>query len=180
LWGSPLPINNDIFAKEIYSGDLNPMQKIVAFDLTTYLPGQLLSKVDRTGMMHSLEVRSPFLDTALAEFVVNLPIEYKVGEGGHKLILKDLLGELMPKEFVNRRKQGFGAPTDKWLREAKMKEYTLEKLGPRAKIRSLFVGKTIDFFLNHFYKSNRNGAGLRIWVLLCLEIWLESVKNIHG
>ncbi|HEY4494539.1 MAG TPA: asparagine synthase (glutamine-hydrolyzing), partial [Candidatus Paceibacterota bacterium] len=77
-------------------------------DLSIYLPGQLLTKVDRTSMMHSLEIRSPFLDTALVEFVYNLPIEYKLDKNNNKIILKDILTETMPKDFVYRRKQGFG------------------------------------------------------------------------
>lgn len=174
LWGSLSPLNADIYAEGAYHPDLDALGKITTFDLTTYLPGQLLSKVDRMSMMHGLEVRSPFLDTALVEFVINLPTEFKSGKGGTKLILKDLLAEYMPKEFVYRRKQGFGAPVGKWLREEKMRNYALQKLGRNAKIRSLFVGKTIDFFLNDFYKKKYDRSGLKLWLLLCLEVWLEK------
>ncbi len=176
LWGSLSPLNADIYAEGAYHPDLDALGKITTFDLTTYLPGQLLSKVDRTSMMHGLEVRSPFLDTALVEFVINLPTEFKSGKDGTKLILKDLLAEYMPKEFVYRRKQGFGAPVGKWLREEKMRDYALQKLGRNAKIRSLFVGKTIDFLLNDFYEKKYDRSGLKLWLLLCLEVWLEK----HG
>ena len=176
LWSSPFPLNNDLFDDGAYEQGQTVMERINTFDLTTYLPGQLLSKVDRTGMMHSLEVRSPFLDTALAEFVVNLPTEYKAGTNGHKLILKDLLSELMPKEFVNRRKQGFGAPTTKWLREKNMSQYAQEKLGSRASVRSLLSGRIIDFYLNDFYGKQRDRAAMRLWLLLCLELWLDTAK----
>lgn len=176
LWGSLAPVNSDIYAEDAYPAGLDPLQKITAFDLTTYLPGQLLSKVDRTSMMHGLEVRSPFLDTALVEFVINLPTEFKSGKDSGKIILKDLLSEFMPKDFVYRRKQGFGAPVGKWLREEKMREYTLQKLGSSAKIRSLFVGKIIDFLLNDFYGKNYDRSSMRLWTLLCLEVWLEKAK----
>ncbi|MDE2173230.1 MAG: asparagine synthase (glutamine-hydrolyzing) [Patescibacteria group bacterium] len=173
LWGSLSPMNNDIYTEDAYRAGLDPMQKITTFDLSTYLPGQLLSKVDRTSMMHGLEVRSPFLDTALVEFVINLPTEFKSGKDGGKIILKDLLSEWMPGDFAYRRKQGFGAPVGKWLREPKMRGYATQKLGDGARIRSLFVGKTIDFLLNDFYGKNYDRFGLKLWLLLCLEIWLE-------
>ncbi len=177
LWGSVSPLNNDIYAEDAYRAGLDPMQNITTFDLTTYLPGQLLSKVDRTSMMHGLEVRSPFLDTELVEFVINLPTEFKAGKDGNKMLLKDLLAEYMPKEFVYRRKQGFGAPVGKWLREPKMRSYATQTLGAGANIRSLFVEKTINSLLNDFYSKNDNRSGMRLWLLLCLEIWLKKSRT---
>ncbi|MHB8660326.1 MAG: asparagine synthase (glutamine-hydrolyzing) [Minisyncoccota bacterium] len=179
LWGSLSALDNDIYARDAYPSGLDAMQKITAFDLTTYLPGQLLSKVDRTSMMHGLEIRSPFLDTELVEFVINLPTEFKSGKDGTKIVLKDLLSEFMPREFVYRRKQGFGAPTNKWLREQKMHEYVIHRLDNDAKIRSLFTGKAIDFLLHDFYEKKRDRSGLRLWLLLCLEIWLEKHNANH-
>lgn len=178
LWMSPFRLSNKIFDWRAYSGKLSAMQKIFAFDLTTYLPGQLLSKVDRASMMHGLEVRCPFLDTALVEYVVNLPEEFKSHKNGQKYLLKDLLSEYMPKEFVNRRKQGFGAPTTKWLREDKMADYAQKMLGPGASVRSLLSGKVIDIILYRFYKKGKNNDSQRIWILLCLEIWLRAAKPI--
>ena len=176
LWGSPLPLNNDIFAEGAYDTTTEGIDKIVAFDLTTYMPGQLLTKVDRTGMMHGLEVRSPFLDTELAEFVCNLPTLYKAGTY-QKHILKDILAERMPLEFVQRRKQGFGAPSTKWLKEKNMREYVETRLGKEAELRKLFRGSMIDFYLRDFYERGRDRGGQRIWILLCLEIWLRGLKR---
>lgn len=174
LWNSPFPLNSDIFAEDAYAPGLSPLEKINRFDLTTYLPGQLLTKVDRTGMMHGLEVRSPLLDTALAEFVINLPTEFKNDGKEYKVILKDLLTERMPREFVYRRKQGFGAPTAKWLRDPRMSEYVQTQLGKGARVRELLSGWLIDFYLRDFYEKNRNRAQMRLWILLILEIWLRS------
>lgn len=178
LWMSPFRLSNKIFENGAYSDKLTPMQKIFTFDLTTYLPGQLLSKVDRASMMHGLEVRCPFLDTALVEYVVNLPEEFKSQSAGQKYVLKDLLSEYMPKEFVNRRKQGFGAPTTKWLREEKMATYTQKMLGRDAVVRSLLWGKVIDIILYRFYMKGKDNDNQRIWILLCLEIWLRKSKHI--
>jgi asparagine synthase (glutamine-hydrolysing) len=173
LWGSPRALDNDIFAPGAYGSARTPLERITEFDLTTYLPGQLLSKVDRTSMMHGLEVRSPLLDTALAEFVCNLPEEYRT-QGAQKRILKDLLRERMPNNFVDRRKQGFGAPVAKWLREKKMSEYLRSRLGREARVRSLLNGRVIDWYLRDFYDKGRPRAGHRLWVLLNLEIWLRT------
>lgn len=178
LWKSLIPLNNNIFAKDIYTNDLNAMEKIVMFDLTTYLPGQLLYKIDRTSMMHSLEIRSPFLDTALAEFVCNLPTDFKARKDGSKIILKDLLKKFMPNEFVHRRKQGFGAPVARWLREKEMQKYVTDMLGPQAEIRALFAGNVIDYLFRDFYSSKkRDRAAMRLWILLCLEIWFRKHRT---
>ncbi|MBU2578475.1 asparagine synthase (glutamine-hydrolyzing) [Patescibacteria group bacterium] len=173
--------NISIFSKyaippKLAKSKLDPVLKINQFDLTTYLPGQLMTKVDRMGMMHSLEVRSPFLDHHLAEFVFNLPKEYRMG----KKILKDILEEIMPPAFVNRKKQGFGAPVQKWLKESAFKKLTQESLlSSNAEIYQYFNKKEARALLKKFYKKNDESCYYKIWVLLCLELWLQSHKQCH-
>ncbi len=178
LWGSREVVNNDILIKDIYNDKYSPIDNVAMFDLTSHLPGQILTKIDRAGMMHGLEVRSPFLDTALAEFAYNLPYVYKIKNREQKYILKDILSEYMPNDFVYRRKQGFGAPINYWLNNPDMKSYVYEQLGAGAKIRSIFSHKSIDKHLNNFYneKHKHKRAGQRLWVLLCLERWLSQLK----
>lgn len=178
LWGSSDMINDDILAKNSYANVDDPIDSITIFDLTSHLPGQILTKIDRAGMMHGLEVRSPFLDTALIEFVSNLPYKYKVRNGEQKYILKDILSEYMPADFIHRRKQGFGAPVEQWLDNPSMKKYVYEKLGSGAQIRSIFSEKIIDECLNDFYTEDHRHerAGQRLWVLLCLERWIAQLN----
>lgn len=178
LWNSSKIIDTDILLKDTYDDSLLPIDKVVVFDLTSHLPGQILNKVDRAGMMHGLEVRSPFLDTELVEFVFNLPYEYKVRNEEQKYILKDILSEYMPADFVYRKKQGFGSPVDRWLHNPVMKTYIHEKLGSMAKIRSTFSSESIDEYLHDFYTNNfpHERAAQRIWVLLCLEHWMKQQK----
>jgi asparagine synthase (glutamine-hydrolysing) len=178
LWNDPDMVNDDILAKYAFKDEFIPIDNVTVFDLTSHLPGQILTKVDRAGMMHGLEVRSPFLDTALIEFVFNLPYAYKVRNGEQKYILKDILIEYMPHDFVYRRKQGFGAPIEKWLSDPTMKEYTQNKLGYEAKIRSILSPKSIDNYLNDFYinKNKHERAAQRLWVLLCLERWMTQLN----
>lgn len=178
LWNSLDMINDDVVAKDAYKDTCSPIDRVTIFDLTSHLPGQILTKVDRAGMMHGLEVRSPFLDTALIEFVFNLPYEYKVHNGKQKYILKDILAEYMPTDFVYRRKQGFGAPIEQWLNNHTMKEYVFAKLGSDARIRSIFSGGNIDNYLCDFYVNDRRHerAAQRLWVLLCLERWMTQLS----
>ncbi len=164
----------DSFEKEVLVGSNGDIDKINRCDLMIYLPGQLLSKVDRTSMMHSLEMRAPFLDTALAEFVYNLPVEFKLNRNENKIILKDVLSEIMPKEFVYRRKQGFGAPIKEWLNEEIIKA-ELDRLIKTEK-HPMFG------YLNHDEvtkiisqrMSLVKSAVQKIWSLLCLSLWFEA------
>lgn len=154
--------------------DMPDIERINRFDLEVYLPGQLLTKVDRMGMMHSLEVRSPFLDKDLAEFVFSLPNEFKTDMRDGKLIVKDILSEFMPKEFVYRRKQGFGAPVRQWLREGfgDLAKQTLSD--PNATIFGYVREDAVRSLLNDFYERGKDDGYYQIWVFLCLELWLAS------
>lgn len=178
LWNHSNPTNDDIIDEANYKVKNSPIDNVTIFDLTSHLPGQILTKVDRASMMHGLEVRSPFLDTDLIEFVFNLPYEYKIRDGEQKYILKDILLEYMPKDFVYRRKQGFGAPIEKWLSNSTMKDYVYEKLGPKAKIRSFLSKENINNCLHSFYNngSRHERAAQRLWVLLCLERWMDQLR----
>jgi asparagine synthase (glutamine-hydrolysing) len=178
LWDSSNMINDDIVAKDIYKNLADPMDCVALFDLTSHLPGQILTKVDRASMMHGLEVRSPFLDTALIEFVFNLPYKYKVSNGEQKYILKDILTEYMPYNFVYRRKQGFGAPIEQWLLNPVMKKYLYKKLNSNASIKLIFSEKNIDKYLYDFYINSHKHerAAQRLWTLLCLESFMKQLN----
>lgn len=157
----------------------NSLEKINIFDISIYLPGQLLSKIDRTSMMHSLEIRSPFLDTALVEFVYNLPTKFKISKTENKIILKDILTETFPKEFVYRRKQGFGAPVKKWLKSDTMKTLLHEKFTPDATIFTYLKKEEIENLITTFYDKGDDSVAHKIWVILCLELWFNKHKIHH-
>jgi asparagine synthase (glutamine-hydrolysing) len=171
LWKETDSINEN-FEKECFGkSEKNNVKKINLFDLTTYLPGQLLTKIDRTSMMHSLEVRSPFLDYQLAEFVYNLPEKYKMDKKSGKIILKDILAEIMPKEFVYRRKQGFGAPINAWLREKKMEKLVKNTLNNNSPIYSYLKKEEVAKIIEKFYTKKDESYSYKIWSLLCLNLW---------
>jgi len=145
------------------------------FDLTTTLPGMFLTKVDRMSMMHGLEVRCPFLDTELAEFAYRLPTPYKMSHHNGKLILKDILAETMPRTFVDRKKQGFGAPVRKWLQEDAMRSYVTKRFeNTGSPLYTHLDRDTVQSFVRATQAGNDQKSYYRLWVLLCLELWLET------
>lgn len=151
------------------------IEEINWYDLTTMLQGHILYKVDRTSMMHGLEVRSPLLDYQLAEFIYSLPNKFKADRNTGKFLLKDLLAEIMPREFVDRKKQGFGAPVRKWLQEEHFRDYahkelfgthsSLDRYVNTSRLQGMFTSVTTRNHLKNAY---------RIWVILCLAVWLKK------
>jgi asparagine synthase (glutamine-hydrolysing) len=176
LWINKENVVSRILALIDKSSPGNSMDQVTLFDLNLHLPGQILSKVDRASMMHGLEVRCPFLDIELIEYVYNLPYEFKVGPDGQKIILRDILCDYMPREFAYRKKQGFGAPIWNWLREEGVRERVYHHLTEGSKIRNFLVGSEIDEYLKDFYLNTEGHerAGQRVWVLFCLELWARN------
>lgn len=125
-------------------------------------------------MMHGLEVRCPLLDYRLAEFAYQLPLEYKISRVTGKFILKDLLAEVMPRSFVDRKKQGFGAPVRKWLMEPQFRDYSLLKLGDGARIYEYLDKNSVGPFITNTLSGGSQKDYYRVWVLLCLELWLRA------
>lgn len=164
---------NNAFERSVIRGIRGSIERINAFDLNVYLPGQLLSKIDRTSMMHSIEVRSPFLDTALAQYVYSLPTKWKLSKTENKIILKDILAEVFSEEFVYRRKQGFGAPIDSWLQQKEVisiLDRIFDEANPAFRYININAAKKIR---NSFSPSDRKSAE-RLWTLACLLLWFEK------
>ncbi|MFH0793837.1 MAG: asparagine synthase (glutamine-hydrolyzing), partial [bacterium] len=143
-------------------------------DITTYLPGDLLVKMDRMTMAHSLEGRSPFLDHKLMEFAARIPAELKFKGGTLKYILKKALEPILPhEEVLYRPKQGFGVPLTDWFQkdlQGFLREVLLsDEARKRGFFRPRFVRKLID---DHV--SGQQNHHHRLWSLLCFEIWCRS------
>ncbi len=146
------------------------------FDLTHYLGGQLLPKADMLSMKHGVELRTPFLDFRLIEFARSLPEKMKVSVEG-KPLLRLLHGRLLPDRPALKRKQGFGAPLFQYLSAPGFLDYAQERLDKGARIRTLFDETELERLVRSLLQDLRGKNAYRLWVLLCLELWAESVQN---
>ena len=171
---------NDLITKygnEIQSGNLLDMMQLV--DIKTYLADDINVKVDRMSMQNSLEVRSPLLDHKLVEYVVSLPADYKIKNNVQKYIFKNVIRSILPKNIINRKKQGFGMPSNL---SSKMDLENLYKFSKEilfddcARKRNIFNYKELDSLLiNHKYgKSDPTVTYNQIWNLVTLELWFQN------
>ncbi|OGG45181.1 asparagine synthase (glutamine-hydrolyzing) [Candidatus Kaiserbacteria bacterium RIFCSPHIGHO2_01_FULL_50_13] len=154
------------------------LQKINLLDIYLKLPGDMLTKVDRSSMMHSLEVRSPFLNHELAQFAFNLPDDYKTDRGRGKLILQKACGDLLPENVFTRKKQGFGAPVRHWLKEDPVRALMNEMFkDPRS--AAIFNADVMRSYINDFYSGN-SALSYKIWMLFTLELWMREHDGAYS
>jgi asparagine synthase (glutamine-hydrolysing) len=142
-------------------------------DIKTYLPGDILTKVDRTSMMVSLEARVPILDHKLVEFSATIPPELKIKGMTTKYILKKAAERLLPKDVIYRPKMGFAVPISEWINKDWFDiSYELVQ-GKRALSRNNFSKKYLKrLMLEH--KLGRRDHGYLIWTLMVLELWYRE------
>jgi asparagine synthase (glutamine-hydrolysing) len=142
-------------------------------DLETYLPDDLLVKVDRASMAHGLEVRSPLLDHRVVELALRLPAEVKLRGRVGKRVLKRLARGVVPDAIVHRRKAGFGVPIDRWLR-GELREMASDLLlSPRALGRGWCRPQAVRAMLDD-HVAGRSLEHHRLWGLLMLELWYRE------
>jgi asparagine synthase (glutamine-hydrolysing) len=157
------------FAKANGSGILDTT---LLTDQMTYLPNDLLVKVDIAAMANSLEARSPFLDHNLIEFAASLPEKIKARRFETKSFLKKIAARLVPREVVYRRKMGFGVPIGKWFR-GEMKDFVREiLLSERSLNRGIVKRGMIEKYVREHTSAERDHA-FQLWTLLMLELWFQ-------
>lgn len=147
-------------------------------DFLSYLPEDLLVKVDRASMAHGLECRSPFLDQELVDFSCSLPPEWKIGRGRTKRILKDAVGGWFPGGFLDRPKMGFSVPVGKWFR-AELKPFIQSQLleGPFRQV-PLLRDEALRKLLDEHFEGVRDHE-TRIWNLLMLSLWFQVFGQVQ-
>ncbi|MEY5031304.1 MAG: hypothetical protein RL354_335 [Planctomycetota bacterium] len=155
-----------------------PLQRMRALDTCTYMPGAVLAKVDRMSMQCSLEVRCPLLDRELGAFAATLPdgMLWRA-PSGTKHILKELAMEYLPREWMERRKMGFGLPAQCWSQPALLRMAD-DSLGADAALRDHLDGAALD----RFVQEQRDPAQFsiyRLWPMLILELWLRERRRPH-
>ena len=142
-------------------------------DQMTYLPNDLLVKVDIASMANSLEARSPFLDHHVIEFAASLPENLKMQRFQTKSLLKKVAARLVPREVIYRRKMGFGVPIGKWIR-GEMKDFVRDALlSPTALGRGIVKPGVIEKYVNEHIAGSRDHS-FQIWTLLMLELWFQK------
>jgi len=152
--------------------NLTKLDQLVRSDLSYYLPGDILTKVDIATMANGLELRSPMLDVNVVEWGISLPSKYKIKGFETKHILKDVARSLVPANLIDRPKMGFGIPRAEWLRTG-MREMVIDTLTDttatqRGWFNKLEVSKVIDIHMAGEDKDNL------LWPMLMLELWART------
>lgn len=142
-------------------------------DVKGYLAGDILTKVDRTSMLASLEARSPLLDHRLAEFAATIPTGLKVRGRSLKNVLKTLARRYLPDELIDRAKMGFEAPVAKWINQDWRELSQDLVLGERALSRNNFKPRYLQQVMAEHRHGRRNHGGA-IWALMVLEMWYRA------
>jgi len=148
----------------------DPLDHLLYLDSKTYLPGDILTKVDRMTMAHSIEARAPLLDHKLIEFVQSIPAGLKLRGRETKSILKKAVAGLIPEEIINRPKQGFGVPIRKWF-NGELRELLHDTLTDKqTRERGLLNQRAVLAVLDEHRRGRRDYA-VHLWGLLTLELW---------
>jgi asparagine synthase (glutamine-hydrolysing) len=142
-------------------------------DIDTYLPDDILAKVDRMSMAVSLETRVPLLDHLLMEYVATMPSAMKLRGGNGKYVLKRAMAGWLPAEVLSRPKMGFGVPLGQWFRH-ELRAMAWDVLLSRSvRERGIFQASEIERLLR-LHDSGRRDCSARLWALLCFELWMRE------
>jgi asparagine synthase (glutamine-hydrolysing) len=157
-------------ARAYLDGGESPLNRLLRFETKVYLPDDLLMKVDRMSMAHGLEVRVPLIDYRLVEFAAALPPALKLKGFTTKYLFKKMAARYLPKETVQKRKQGFVPPLHAWLR-GPLGGFARDVLLDRtARSRGFFASHEIETMLDE-HQAGRRSFHHQLWVLLTFELW---------
>jgi asparagine synthase (glutamine-hydrolysing) len=150
------------------------LDKILYTDINSYLPDDLLVKVDIASMTHSLEIRSPFLDHEFMELCAKIPENLKMNGYSTKVILKKLAEKYLPLECIYRQKRGFSVPLEFWFKK-ELFNFLKEKILSSKFLDYGFNKKFLEKLFQEHQYGVRNNA-YRLWLLLILSEWLNQFK----
>jgi asparagine synthase (glutamine-hydrolysing) len=146
------------------------LDSLLYIDSKTYLPGDILTKVDRMSMAVSLEARVPLLDHKLIEFVTRIPASMKISGLETKYLFKRAVADLVPPEVLHRQKQGFGVPIQEWINQELRERIRDTLTDPRTRQRGYVTDRYVDVLLDEHERGRRDHS-MALWALLMLELW---------
>ena len=170
-------------AQEVFSGHLagktfnDPLALVQYLDYKTYLPGDILTKVDRASMAHSLEVRTPFLDYELVEWLAQLPSDVKLRHGEGKYLLKRALEPLLPHGVLYRSKMGFAVPLESWFRGSLRERIADTVRGARLASSGIFEPRSLGTLVDE-HQSGRRDHSAVLWSLLMFDGFLGRQQAV--
>ena len=160
-------------------GEKNWQERRMLLDEETYLPGDILCKVDRASMKYSIESRCPILDVNVMEYSYRLPHSYKYANGVKKRILKDITYDYIPKELLDRPKVGFGVPLDKWMR-GPLKERLVDMCSVEyLKKQGIFDAEYVNRFIHEYLRTGDKGPATgsnfskTAWSFFAFQLWYQ-------
>jgi asparagine synthase (glutamine-hydrolysing) len=153
--------------------------QMMRFDAETYLPEDVLTKVDRMSMAHSIESRVPLLDNDVVAFASALPAALKIKGGRRKHVLKEVAAALLPAEILNRKKQGFGVPLGTWFRGNLRELFADTLLSPGSLQRGYFQPAFVRHIVDEHLSGQRDHT-LRLWQLVVFEKWHQQYAVRSG
>lgn len=166
--------SREVFARHLEGKEFSdPLRMVQYLDFKTYLPGDILTKVDRASMAHSLEVRVPFLDHKYVEWTAGLPTSVKLKGGIGKHVLKEALRPLLPKDVLFRKKMGFAVPIDVWFRGS-LKDKIADTIGGHElKGCGVFAPESLDRLVHEHQSGKRDWSPI-LWALLMFDGFLKN------
>ena len=169
---------DDVFAAHVARGrGLAFPARLQHLDVATYLPGDILTKVDRMSMAHSIEARVPLLDHTLVEFAAGLPADLAFGDGAGKYLFKRAVAGLVPEPILKRPKKGFSVPLTFWFTEGLADYLGDHLLGPGSLAHGWLDRPATERLFTRFRQSGRREYLAQLWSLLVFELWHRGLRE---
>lgn len=166
--------SSEVFATHVEGKSFSdPLRMVQYLDFKTYLPGDILTKVDRASMAHSLEVRVPFLDHTFVEWTAALPTRSKLLRTTGKHVLKEALRPLLPEDVLFRKKMGFAVPLDVWFRGSLKQHIADTVTGERLSSSGIFDADYLRRIVSEHTSGRRDHSPV-MWALLMFDGFLQT------